>query len=288
MTAGVEHAFNANWTLRADFTHEAGVHAYRRYDYVPGESLFTPLAGQQGNVPAVSVFRTDNRSRYDALSIHLQGNISRRLNMTANYTLSSASTWGCEVGELFDYVNGVCDPLNPFAKGDYGPSGEDARHRFVLAGTYFAPVGFELSTLAQVESARPFTLTTPVGTRAVVNGVETSLDELRGAPFAQVDLRVSRPFQIGERWSVMPFVEFFNLFNRNNPGNNFVTDLGALPVNNLSNATAICLNASCTQSTPIKSLNQLRIPAGALGDFFGHGTTVGTPFAAQVGVRVHF
>jgi len=59
-------------------------------------------------------------------------------------------------------------------------------------------------------------------------------------------------------------------------------------VNNLSNATAICLNASCTQTTPIKSLNQLRVPAGALGDFFGPGTTVGTPFAAQVGVRVHF
>ena len=288
VTAGVEHAFSANWTLRADFTHEAGVHAYRRYDYVPGESLFTPLAGQQDNVPAVSVFRTDNRSRYDALSIRLQGNISRRFNMTANYTLSSAETWGCEVGELFDYVNGVCNPLNAFAKGDYGPSGEDARHRFVLAGTYFAPRGFELSTLTQVESARPFTLTTPVGTRAVVNGVETSLDELRGTPFAQVDLRVSRPFQIGDRWSVMPFVEFFNLFNRNNPGNNYVTDLGALPVNDLSNATAICLNASCTQTTPIKSLNQLRVPAGALGDFFGPGTTVGTPFAAQVGVRVHF
>ena len=32
----------------------------------------------------------------------------------------------------------------------------------------------------------------------------------------------------------------------------------------------------------------LRRPAGALGDFFGPGTTVGIPFAAQVGVRVIF
>jgi hypothetical protein len=39
---------------------------------------------------------------------------------------------------------------------------------------------------------------------------------------------------------------------------------------------------------PITSLNQLRKPAGALGDFFGPGTTVGIPFAAQVGVRVTF
>jgi len=26
-------------------------------------------------------------------------------------------------------------PFNAFAPGDYGPSGEDVRHRFVLAGT---------------------------------------------------------------------------------------------------------------------------------------------------------
>ena len=87
-----------------------------------------------------------------------------------------------------------------------------------------------------------------------------------------------------------PFIEFFNLFNRNNPGANYVTNVAAfpMPVNNLANITAFCLNPSCTQQQPITSLNQLRVPAGALGDFFGPGTTVGIPFAAQVGVRVSF
>jgi hypothetical protein len=33
---------------------------------------------------------------------------------------------------------------------------------------------------------------------------------------------------------------------------------------------------------------QLLFPAGGLGDFFGPGTTVGIPFAAQLGVRVNF
>jgi len=32
----------------------------------------------------------------------------------------------------------------------------------------------------------------------------------------------------------------------------------------------------------------LRVPAGALGDFFGPGTTVGIPFAAQIGARLTF
>jgi hypothetical protein len=133
-------------------------------------------------------------------------------------------------------------------------------------------------------------MTTPAGTRAVINGVQTTLDEFRGSPYAQVDLRVTRPFTFRERYSLLPFVEFFNLFNRNNPGNNFIPNLSALPtpVNNLSNATALCLNASCTLTQPITSLNQLRFPAGALGDFFGPGTTVGIPFAAQVGIKFTF
>jgi len=202
------------------------------------------------------------------------------------------------LGELFDYVNGVCDPRNAFAKGDYGPSGENVTHRFVIAGTVHAPAGFDITLLGQAESARPFTLTTPVDVngfgdtlddRAVVNGVQTTMDEFRGTPYIQFDMRVSRPFT-RERWQATPFIEFFNLFNRNNPGANYVTNLAALPlqVNNLANATAFCLNAACTETQPITSLNQLRVPAGALGDFFGPGTTVGIPFAAQVGVRVTF
>ena len=272
-TAGIQHALSANWIVSADYTRETGMHGYRSYPYA-----------------AADVFRSDNRSSYDALSLRVQGNVAHRAHLVAHYTLSSAKTWGCVLGELFDYVNGVCDPNNAFAPGDYGPSGEDVRHRFVLVGTFQLPAGFQLSALGQAESTRPFTMTTPVGTRAVVNGVETTMDEFRGTPYVQFDMRVSRPFTIGERWSVLPFAEFFNLFNRNNPGAFFITDISALPtpVNNLANATAFCLNPACTQTQPITSLNQLRYPAGALGDFFGPGTTVGIPFAAQLGIKVSF
>jgi hypothetical protein len=89
----------------------------------------------------------------------------------------------------------------------------------------------------------------------------------------------------------MPFAKLFNLFNRNNPGANYVTDIAALPhpVNNLANATAICADPpACTNYVPITNPRQLLVPAGALGDFFGPGTTVGIPFAAQLGVRITF
>ncbi len=302
VSGGIQYLGHKTRTLSADYVHEQGVHGYRRYEYTAGTTLFSPLFAQDpdtqmANVPNLSVFKADNTSSYNAMMLRVQGNVSHRFNLTATYMLSSAKTWGCVLGELWDYVNGVCNPQNPFGPGDYGPSGEDVLHRFTLAGIVYVPGGFQVSTIIQAEASRPFTLTTPVDVnglgdptndRAVVNGVQTAMDQLHGAPYVQVDLRVSRPVKVGERWQITPFVEFFNLFNRNNPGANYVTDISALPtpVDNLFNATHLCPTPAC--DVPITSLNQLRVPAGGLGDFFGPGTTVGIPFAAQLGVRVTF
>jgi len=277
-TGGVQHAFNPNWTASADYTHEEGNHAYRAYPF------------------AATVFRSDNRSSYNALMLHLQGNVSRRFNLVANYTFSKAQTWGCVLGELFDYVNGACDPLHAFAPGDYGPSGEDVRHRFVLAGTVYIPGGFELTTMTQAESARPFAITTADNRQRIeVNSKPTALDAFRGSAYIQMDLRVTRPFKFGDRLQVRPFAEFFNLFNRNNPGANYVGNISVLPLipSDIAsgNATTVCRDfptCSPSQRVPVTGLKQLEIPAGGLGDFFGPGTTVGIPFAAQLGVRVNF
>ncbi len=311
VTDGVQHAFNKQWLMSADYVFEDGVHGYRPLPYTSGTNLFTPListsdpnyATDQANVvPNVNVFESINRSKYNALVLHLAGNM-KRFNLVANYTLSRADTWGCILGELFDYVDGTCKlpngQLDPFGPGDYGPSGENVTDRFVLAGSLRLPGGFELSSINQMESARPVTITNADSTgRIYVNGVYTSLDEFRGRPYIQSDLRVTRPFRLNERWTVLPFAEFFNLFNRNNPGANYAVNVVQLPVpasqmapnpvTGITNVTSICTNASCTQTAPITSLSQLEIPEGALGDFFGPGTTVGIPFAAQLGVRVTF
>jgi len=269
VTGGVQHAFNEHWMLSADYTHEEGNHGYRAYPY--------PASNPFG---VINVYKSDNRSDYNSLMLHLQGNLNKRVSLIANYTLSRAKTWGCVLGELFDYVNGVCNVNDPFGPGDYGPSGEDVTDRFVLAGVFQVPGGFELSTMIQAESARPFTITAPPPAieRISINGVPETLDQFRGTPYIQCDLRVSRPVNFHERWSVIPFIEFFNLFNRNNPGANYVTNVATLPVP--YDAT--------TNNVTVSNMNQLRVPGGGLGDFFGPGTTVGIPFAAQIGARVTF
>jgi hypothetical protein len=298
-SAGLEHAITKAWRLNINYEHQQGVHQYRRYEYIAQDPILAPNATLPATAPNISVFRTDNRSCYDGVSFAISHS-SRKLDLTAHYTLANATTWGANVGELFDYVNGVTSVTNPFGPGDHGPSGEDVRHRFVVAGTLHLPGAFEASTLSQFESGRPFTLGTGVdingdgvaNDRAVVNGRQTTLDQFRGTPFAQVDMRVSRSFKFGDRISLRPFVEFFNLLNRTNPGNNFVGDIAALPVPagevKAGNVTHLCLNADCSALQPITSLNQLKKPGGALGDFFGPGTTVGAPFAAQFGVKLTF
>lgn len=314
ITAGIEHQISRQWLLSATYLHEQGNHGYRAFPYAGGSSLLTPLipaadptysADQASVVPNVNVFRSDNRSSFNALMLHLQGN-TRRFSFIANYQFAKALTWGCVLGELFDYVDGVCTAqsgphkgqLDAFGPGDYGPSGEDVRHRLVLAGTLHAPAGLQLSGLSQFETARPFTITTADNSgRIWVNGKYTSLDIFRGSPYLQTDLRVARPFTLHQRVQVNPFIEFFNLFNRNNPGANYAVNVAQLPVpaaqmqpnaNGITNLTSVCANADCSQTTPITSLKQLEIPEGAFGDFFGPGTTVGIPFAAQLGIRATF
>ena len=275
-SAALEHAFTNNWHLTAQFQHQGGVHQYRRYEYLSGISL--PAAA-----PDASVFRTDNRSSYNGGSFIVQHR-GGRYDVTAHYTFARATTWGAQVGELFDYVNGVTNPLNPFGPGDHGPSGEDIRHRFVVSGIFELPYEFQISTLVQFESARPYTIFTPADAngdhnftdRAVINGVPTHLDQFRGTPYSQIDVRVSRDFRITERVSIRPFAEMFNLLNRTNPGNNYIPDITAL------------FPTGDPKNTIVTNLKDLRVPAGALGDFFGPGTTVGIPFAVQFGVRLNF
>jgi hypothetical protein len=330
ITGGVQHAFNEHWLVSADYTHEQGNHGYRAFPYSSSPTssgpatisspLISDTTDQEAFVPNVNVFESDNRSSYNALMLHLQGNM-RRFSLVANYQLSKAQTWGCLLGELFDYVDGVCQvpqglnlpnagKLDAFGPGDYGPSGEDVRDRFVLAGTVHIPRGFELSTITQVESARPITITSADNSGRIwvqfsgqpPPGTYAALDIFRGTPYIQSDLRVTRPFKIAERWEINPFAEFFNVFNRNNPGANYAVNVVQLPVprhemtpnaNGQTVVSTYCPGGTpetCTDAAavPITSLKQLEVPEGALGDFFGPGTTVGIPFAAQVGVRVTF
>ena len=52
-----------------------------------------------------------------------------------------------------------------------------------------------------------------------------SFDDLRGQPYFQLDTRVTKNFRIKERATLSVLFQVFDLTNRANFGNNFVTDV---------------------------------------------------------------
>jgi hypothetical protein len=132
-------------------------------------------------------------------------------------------------------------------------AGFDARTllQAVLAGAIPAGARAAGCTQTSVNSQR---------TGFVVNG--TSIEE-RSGRFFNVDVRVTKTFPIGERVRVKGYINFFNLFNRENLS--FGDRLG---LSNLSSAGTFAQ------------------PSSLYGP--GFGPPVGLPFTVQLGGRVEF
>jgi outer membrane receptor protein involved in Fe transport len=70
-----------------------------------------------------------------------------------------------------------------------------------------------------------------------------SFDNLRGQPFFQLDARVTKNFKIKERHNIATFIQFFDLTNRANFGNNFS---GNLRTSSFKTPTAFITPSSVT------------------------------------------
>src|SRR5205085_11421744 len=133
-------------------------------------------------------------------------------------------------------------PQNPFdkfdPKQDFGYSSADERHRFVFAGIFELPHGFQISPILQIASARPYNILPNPGTGGDgdINQDGNFNDREsrdgndqhhlrpateRGDSFAQVNLRISKLFNFSKEKRVSLFFEAFNLFNTANFGNSF-------------------------------------------------------------------
>jgi hypothetical protein len=196
--------------------------------------------------------------------------------------------------------NGVAvTPENQFKPEEFGPTRIDERHRIVASGVFELPWGFQLAPILQFATARPYSpvagvdldgdgrtsidricsgvaigITLPAA--AFTNGcTQVQVNSLRsgfvpdGSSFKKssgnyfnVDLRVAKSFNIGERFKIKAYANFFNLLNRENLS--FADRLGT------SNA----------QSSLFLQ------PVSLYGP--GFGQPVGIPFTFQLGARVDF
>ncbi len=102
----------------------------------------------------------------------------------------------------------------------------DQRHRFVLSGTYTAPLKIVLGGISTIASGLPYnfvTGTTNSGDtgattdRPVINGVVVGRNAGRGKPIYDISPYIERQFSLGiERVQLRLRAEAFNVFNHAN------------------------------------------------------------------------
>jgi len=258
-TLGVEHALAPNWVLSLDYVGSHTIKINRPLDVdppapfvrtAPGQMrtpqmanctrlLWTSFYSQNGltcdsssaqgtpssvPIPAYSVIQADVNDGfafYDALNVNLNHRFSRRLQMLASYTWSHA----------LDNVDPDIPSQNPndpnFAGyQEYGPAIFDERNRFVLSGTFVAPLKINVGGIGTFGSGLPYNIVTGTTNsgdtgattdRPVVNGVVIPRNAGRGRSIYDVSPFIERRFPLfSERVALNLRGEAFNVFNHPN------------------------------------------------------------------------
>ncbi|MCM3869239.1 MAG: TonB-dependent receptor [Pyrinomonadaceae bacterium] len=220
----------------------------------------------------ISVAQSDGRSRYDAFTASFKKRYANKYQLNAHYTLSKAQAW---FGATQDFGLAPQNAFEKFNPINFGPTGEDERHRFVLSGIFDLPWGFQLAPIFQLASARPYSILPSCVCDINRDGVNNDRDSVnpsvddqnklplnpeRGDNFSQLNVRVSKFFNFGESKKLGLFFEAFNVFNTGNFGNQFQNVTG-----------------SSDFGKPINFF-------GATG----FSEPIGIPFQAQLGVRFSF
>jgi hypothetical protein len=226
-TAGLSHQVSPSLALSLDYVHIKGLNEYTSYDINNFTNANTGARALTRQYGAIALITADGKSWYDALQFGITRPYQGDWQMQVSYTLSWAFN-------TFD---------DPFAGYELhssiirAPSLQDERHRVVVSGVVNLPFELQLGGIASIASPRPV---------AVVTGLDNNLDGTRlddwpssgrnsDRPdpnklrnwYKNVDLRLTRYFDIlgGTRLAVI--AEAFNLFNWSNYLT-FVTQMNAL------------------------------------------------------------
>ncbi len=236
MHVGYAHELAANTMVSVDFTHEVGrrgLMALNLNALVNGTRRlapdFTRVFGRPDVLSAVNVKTSLGESRIDLLTFKFQRRLPRA-TLQAHYTLAGAfaygGSWAARSG-----TGTPQDALDPLGPGEWGPTGQDERHRVVATGVFELPKGIQLSPVFQVASARPYNLTAGADLNADGNnndryidpatGKQVSINAARGDNTVVLDLRATKFFNLSRERKIGTFVEVFNALNNANFGGSY-------------------------------------------------------------------
>ncbi len=297
MNFGVQREFG-DYVLRADYLHNFGTH------FIIGRTIGTVFNPVVGGPDAVVNLESSVKTKYDGLLLSLEKRFASRYQFRAAYTLSKAFNYAND--DQIPFSNGPLNPNN--LQLEYGPTPNDQRHRFSFAGVFDLPARFHLSSIVTLASGVPMDILVPGGTQRIPQlqrnaggrlfhtGAElnafiqqvNAAGGFGGAPlplvaddarfsdsFSSVDLRLGKIFKLGERVTLEPMVEVFNVFN--------VTNVLGFSKSNYSGFSNVLVRDSNDPSSPgfLRSSSFGR-PVTTAGGVFGSGGPRAFQFAARV------
>ena len=295
---GVQREFAGDYVVRADYLHNFGTH------FIIGRTtgqVFNPVVG---GPDLVKNLESSVKTKYDGLLLSVERRYARGFQFRASYTLSKAFNYAND--DQIPFSNGPVDPTN--LQLEYGPTPNDQRHRFAFAGVFRAPLGFRLAPLWTVASGVPMDILLPDGssripslqrnaggrlfrTGAELNAFITQVNAAGGVAgqplplvpqdarfsdsFNSFDLRLARPFKVGERVTIEPIAEVFNLFNVTNV-------LGVSNVNYSGFSNVLVRDSNDASSPGFLRSSSFGRPVTTAGGVFGSGGPRAFQFAARV------
>ncbi len=238
VSAGFDYLIGKNMVFSATYDFVRGIKLFAQRNINPivrpilGDPVTSALTGRPDtNRGDVIQFESSFDSYYHGLTLSLARRFTNHIGVLAHYTFSKA---------IDDYIDfrtdleeGVAvDPLKP--RLERALSLQDVRNRFNLSGIWDLSytknrflTGFQLSTIVNLESGRPYNLLAgvdlnmngdnqPPGDRPLIGGttIGRNLGILPG--FAGVDLRLTRTVSFKEHIKIQGIVDAFNVFNRVN------------------------------------------------------------------------
>jgi outer membrane receptor protein involved in Fe transport len=258
----LEHQLGRNYVITVGYLGVRGEHLTRTrdinfYPEVPLQGSFangtpvtflrhpgtaanpnTPLRADP-NFGRISIFDSGADSIYHGGFIQLSKRLSHNFQVLTSYTLAHAID---DRPDFTSVVVGTDDSKNAqdttYPNLERGRANADIRHRFVFSGIWDIDYakslqnaamrallsGYQLSTIANVQSGRPYTITVGGDPN---NDLNTSTDRppyvgrntLEGPSYQTVDIRFTRDIHIHERVALRLMFEAFNLTNRANFSN---------------------------------------------------------------------
>jgi hypothetical protein len=261
-SGGYTYALTPNSSIEVEYVHVLSLHESKSVYINPvinGVRYTTPLFAKAGiNYSGpIQAYQPSGRSRYDGLNFSYRRRMTKHFSLNSTYVLSRGLAYNGNAGA---FGNVPTDFNNYFAAHDLGPTPADETHRVTVSGLADLPFGIKVAPIMQWASGRPYNVTEgitdvygfgtgaaathaivlndqPNNLLATVSYTATQLqaclaastchqvpyDYLRGAAFFQLDMRVSRVFNIPkfERGKIELMFQAFDLTNRANFGANY-------------------------------------------------------------------